>query len=114
GVGMLDFSKIESENTPFPFIQRVGNDGLERLLLGRLTEKICPVHWETTLESLRQDDNGVRAKLIGNGAHEDWRCRWIVGADGSKSKVRELLNIPLEGDRRTGRFFVADVEVRHA
>src|SRR5690606_36508824 len=110
----LDFSQLIAADTAFPFIQRVGQDDVERLLLDRLTEKVCPVAWETRLESLRQDDGGATATLVHNGKRQDWRCAWVIGADGQHSTLRGLLDIPLEGIGQVGDFFVADVEMQQA
>ncbi len=105
-----DFSKLVAADTAFPFIHGLGQDLVERLLLSRLTEKACPVAWETRLESLKQDDGGATATLVHNGKRQDWQCSWVIGADGQHSTVRGLLNIPLEGNGREQHFFVADVE----
>src|SRR5690606_23433317 len=68
--GTLDFSQLAAVDTAFPFIQRVGQDDIERLLLNRLTEKVLPVTWETRLESLIQDDSGATATLVHDGMRQ--------------------------------------------
>ena len=113
-MGLLDFSTLVVADTAFPFIQRVGQDGIARLLLSRLTENVCPVAWETCLESLRQDDAAATVTLVHKGRREHWRCRWVIGADGRQSTVRRLLNIPVEGSGPAQTFFVADVEIKQA
>ncbi|HWK58967.1 MAG TPA: FAD-dependent monooxygenase [Parapedobacter sp.] len=109
-----DFSRLVSANTAFPFIQCIGQDRVERLLLNWLAEKACPVAWETRLESLRQDDGGATATLVHNGTRQDWQCSWVIGADGQHSTLRGLLDIPLEGSGQVRHFFVADVETQQA
>lgn len=111
-LGKVDFARMENPDTAFPFLHIVGQDRTEKLLLARLTEKACPVDWETRLVSLRQDDNGVQVVLEHEGAAERWACRWLIGADGAGSMVRECLGIRFEGRRYDGRFFLADVVIR--
>jgi len=113
-LGTLDFSRLAATRTAFPFMHLVGQDKTEKLLLGRLTEKACPVTWESRLVSLTQDDRGATAELLHKGIRETWRCGWVIGADGQNSAVRDLLNISLERQRPDRTFFVADVEVCHA
>lgn len=113
-LGTFDFTRMAAAATAFPFIQRIGQDDIEKQLLDRLTERACPVEWETRLESLSQDDNGATVTTVHNGKRQDWRCAWVIGADGQHSSVRQLLNIPLEGDARKRNLFVADVEIKHA
>lgn len=112
--GILDFSKLPIADTAFPFIQCIDQGGIERLLLSRLTEKACPVEWDTCLESLRQDDREAMVTLIHQGKRRDWRCKWVIGADGQHSTLRRLLNIRSEGHERETTFFVADVEIKQA
>lgn len=113
-LGTFDFTRIAATRTAFPFIQRIGQDDIEKLLLDRLTERACPVEWETRLESLNQDDNGAIATIVHNGKRQDCRCAWVIGADGQDSTVRRLLNIPFEGETHRRNLFVADVEIKHA
>lgn len=104
-----DFSQVVAADTPFPFIQRVDQRQVERLLLNGLAEKVCPVAWETQLESLRQDDGGSTAILVNNGIRQHWQCSWVIGADGQHSTLRGLLDIPFDGNGDQWDFFVAEV-----
>jgi 2-polyprenyl-6-methoxyphenol hydroxylase-like FAD-dependent oxidoreductase len=48
---------------------------------------------------LDQDRNGVTvtAKEMDTGKHRKFRGRYMIGADGAHSRVRELLDIPFDG-----------------
>ncbi|MFC3197214.1 FAD-dependent monooxygenase [Parapedobacter deserti] len=110
-LGRVDFSMMENPTTPFPFIHLVGQEKTERLLIDRLTEHACPVGWETRLVSLLQDDRTATVELEKGGVIQRWKCKWIIGADGSKSTVRSCAGIPFEGRRYPGRFFLTDVQI---
>ena len=57
------------------------------------------VSFDTVLETLEQDADGVVATLTGkDGRREVVRCRYLVGADGARSTVRRLIGVRLEGD----------------
>lgn len=113
-LGVLDFTRMDTTRTAFPFIHRIKQTEIEKQLLTRLTENACPVGWETTLESLKQDDNGAIATVVTNGSRQNWQCSWVIGADGRHSTLRKELNISLEGARPERDLFVADVEIKHA
>lgn len=53
------------------------------------------------LLDFEQDAAGVTARLrnAGDGAEERVRTRWLVGADGGRSLVRETLGIAMQGQR---------------
>jgi 2-polyprenyl-6-methoxyphenol hydroxylase-like FAD-dependent oxidoreductase len=81
----------------------------ERLLLDRLTELGGNVIRPKVLASVAQDDDGVTA------AFEDGdviRARYVVGADGIHSIVREQAGIGFEGGVYEESFALADVRLR--
>lgn len=53
-----------------------------------------------------QDDEGVTARIVdtNTGAEESVRTKWIVGADGGNSTVRQALGIEMQGTRDMVRF----------
>lgn len=61
------------------------------------------------LVSFEQDADGVTARLTGNAVDERVRVRWVIGADGGRSFVRQALNIGFPGKTLGVRAIVADV-----
>ncbi|SEL43104.1 FAD-dependent oxidoreductase [Parapedobacter koreensis] len=110
-LGKLDFSQMDSPNTAFPFIHIIGQDKTEKLLIDRLTEKACPVRWETRLVSLQQDDNMASVELMHQNTIQKWECKWVIGADGTNSTVRDSIGVSFEGRSYNGYFFLADVQI---
>src|SRR3546814_2047924 len=54
--------------------------------------------WGTQLLSLKQDESGIEVGLrLADGSKETIRPRWVIGADGVRSRVRECLGIAYEG-----------------
>src|SRR3546814_3892279 len=55
--------------------------------------------WGTQLLSLKQDESGIEVGLrLADGSKETIRPRWVIGADGVRSRVRECLGIAYEGE----------------
>ena len=70
------------------------------ILMARVkTLPAVKVRTHTALESFRQDDAGVTARLadLATGASETVRARYLVGCDGPAGSVREALAIELGG-----------------
>jgi 2-polyprenyl-6-methoxyphenol hydroxylase-like FAD-dependent oxidoreductase len=102
----VDFSKLP---TDYPYSLMVPQATTERLLLDRLTELGGNVIRPKVLASVAQDDDGVTA------AFEDGdviRARYVVGADGIHSIVREQAGIGFEGGVYEESFALADVRLR--
>jgi 2-polyprenyl-6-methoxyphenol hydroxylase-like FAD-dependent oxidoreductase len=93
----------------------INQPGLERILRRRADEVGATVRAGLELVGFTEDADGVTATVrdIDTGAESDIRAKYLVGADGAHSKVRELLGIPLDGrgifSRSMTIYFHADV-----
>jgi 2-polyprenyl-6-methoxyphenol hydroxylase-like FAD-dependent oxidoreductase len=102
----VDFSTLP---TDYPYSLMVPQATTERLLLDRLTELGGTVIRPKTLTSVTQDAEGVTV------AFEDGdviRARYVVGADGIHSTVREQAGIGFQGDVYQESFTLADVRLQ--
>ena len=94
--------------TDYPYSLMVPQATTERLLLERLTELGGTVLRPKTLASLIQDADGVTATFDDG---ELIRARYVVGADGMHSIVREQAGIGFEGGAYQESFTLADVRL---
>ena len=102
----VDFSVLP---TDYPYSLMVPQATTERLLLERLTELGGTVLRPKTLASLIQDADGVTATFDDG---ELIRARYVVGADGMHSIVRQQAGIGFEGGAYQESFTLADVRLR--
>ncbi len=108
----LDFSDFGGRLSPFPFLLVFEQSKNERLLYEHLQRNSKEVRWQTELESLTQDADGVRAVLkAANGETQTVEARYQVGCDGASSPTRHLLGLRFEGSTHPRLFYVADVEM---
>ncbi|HZC26165.1 MAG TPA: FAD-dependent monooxygenase, partial [Actinopolymorphaceae bacterium] len=99
---VADFSWFEPP--PAPAGQSFAAGGLlaqwrlEEILRARLDSLGVVVEADRALHGLRQDDSGVRARVIdAAGAEHDIDAAYVVGADGPDSTVRRLVQIGVAG-----------------
>ena len=98
-------------STPFPFINFIGQDKIERLLLDFLeTKKVIP-EWNTELVDLEQNEHQAIATITSNGKKETITSDWIIGADGAHSKVRHSMSTRFLGGKYPNGFMLSDVDV---
>ncbi|MBP1817251.1 FAD-dependent monooxygenase [Mycobacterium sp. OAE908] len=102
----VDFSALP---TDYAYSLMVPQATTERLLLDRLTELGGTVVRPKRLASVRQDADGVTATFDDGDVI---RARYVVGADGIHSTVREQAGIGFEGDVYQESFTLADVRLR--
>lgn len=92
----------------FPYALMVSQAVTERVLLERLTELGGHVRRPLTLVDLVQDDTGVTA-ITQDGT--EIRARYLVGADGMHSTVRDQAGIGFPGGKYAESFSLADVRI---
>jgi 2-polyprenyl-6-methoxyphenol hydroxylase-like FAD-dependent oxidoreductase len=101
----IDFSGLP---TAYPYSLMVPQSTTERLLLERLLELGGTVVRPKTLTSVAQDADGVTATFDDGDVI---RARYLVGADGIHSTVREYAGIGFHGGQYEESFVLADVHL---
>lgn len=101
----VDFDRLP---TSYPYTLMISQAVTERMLLDRLIELGGRVVRPCELVGLEQKEDGVVA-LLGDGTRI--QGRWLVGADGSHSTVRERAGIGFSGGSYGESFVLADVHV---
>jgi 2-polyprenyl-6-methoxyphenol hydroxylase-like FAD-dependent oxidoreductase len=102
----VDFSVLPTE---YPYSLMVPQATTERLLLDRLTELGGTVIRPKTLTAVVQDADGVTATFDDGDVIG---ARYVVGADGMHSTVREQAGIGFAGGAYQESFTLADVRLR--
>src|SRR5256714_4210467 len=98
-VAELDFGVLK-DDTRHPFRVQCEQFRLNQVLAARLGR----VRFGAQVTAVEDDDNGVTVTVNGG---ERLRARYLIGADGGRSRVREALGIKLEGFTWPERFLVA-------
>jgi 3-(3-hydroxy-phenyl)propionate hydroxylase len=95
---LFDLSVIASD-TRYPFRLQCEQWKLCEMALGQAREEgLFEVLFGHRLDTFEQDDDTVTATVIDpSGEPVAIEARWLVAADGSRSRVRELLDLPFEG-----------------
>ncbi|MFD5467766.1 FAD-dependent oxidoreductase [Kitasatospora sp. NPDC127059] len=72
---------------------------LEPILLANAAERGSHVRFDTEFLSLEQDEHGVTALVLDRLKNERYtiRAKYLIGADGSNSRVAEQIGLPMEG-----------------
>ncbi len=99
--------EILRDETKFPFAVQTEQHKLVQMLLPRIAAfPGCSVALGTEVVDAVQDADGVRVTVRRDGEQAAIRCDWLVAADGGRSTIRKLLDIPFEGFTFPERFTV--------
>lgn len=76
-----------------------------------LKEPKIEVRWLNKLKNISQSDSGVSIKVNTPAGDYDLKSKYLVACDGSRSIVRNLLNLEMQGERFEERFLIADFKM---
>lgn len=107
----VDLGGLPWGDTRYPYWLSIPQFETERFLEERVGELGGAVAWNTSLHELEQDDDGVTATLRReDGGAETCRARWLLGADGGRSRTRELVGIAMQRESLNQTFVLADAK----
>ena len=98
--------------TRYPYTLMIPQNVTEGILLARLRELGGDVDRPRVFEDVQQDADGVSVTVTAEGRPaQTVRARYLVGADGMHSRVRERSGIGFTGDTYEQSFVLADVRM---
>ncbi|WP_035847183.1 FAD-dependent monooxygenase [Kitasatospora azatica] len=107
----LDLGKLPSR---FPFVLITPQSQTERLLQERALKAGATLLRDHELTALRQDAEGVTLEVATEEGSRQLRAKYVVGTDGVRSTVRELVGIPYPGESVVSSVLLADVRLERA
>jgi 2-polyprenyl-6-methoxyphenol hydroxylase-like FAD-dependent oxidoreductase len=106
GTSIKDIGRNLSQ---FPFLLMLEQSETEKLLLKYFNERGCNVERNVQFKSFKEDKTGITTELImPDGSGETVVSKYLIGADGSRSAIRNFLKIPFEGKRYPKPIFILD------
>ncbi len=103
---------ITSVASPYPFILSLPQAETERLLIEQLGTFGIEVERATTLMTLQQNNETVRATLKhDDGREEVFETSWLLGCDGAHSASRHALGMEFSGAQYDESFILADLRI---
>jgi 2-polyprenyl-6-methoxyphenol hydroxylase-like FAD-dependent oxidoreductase len=99
--------------TKFPHLLMLEQSQTESILIDFLNEHKYHVDRQTELKSFSQNYDGISAILkLPDGSDETITAKYLVGADGAHSVVREQSQIPFGGKTYEQSLFVLDCKAK--
>nr|QIS94335.1 Tjp7 [Symphyonema bifilamentata 97.28] len=95
---------IDGYSSPYGTPVMIGQNRIERILSDHLVQAGRSVERGITFTGLHQNTDYVEATVEGNGKHETVHCRFLVGCDGNKSRVRNAIGLSIHPERLERRF----------
>lgn len=116
GVGRHAWSAVPLDRigrglTRYPGIHILEQHANEQILASRLEAQGRPVHWNTRMTSIAQDDERVQVAVTQpDGSTGGYSARYVIAADGASSPTRGQLGIGFSGATNAKVFYVVDAQ----
>lgn len=94
----LDMSVLRPEDTPYPYNLHLGQHDVAAVILRHLLRRHgAAVRWGHRVTGVVPADAGVTVTVDAGGEEKQFSARWLVGADGASSAVRQSLGLAFDG-----------------
>lgn len=113
GGARIDLTHLDS---PYRFAMITPQTNVDRALAGYAIAQGADIRRGVEVIGLDQDAEGVTVTARAHGDNESrhtWRARYLVGADGAHSTVRELAGADFSGKTILSSIVLADVKLIH-
>jgi len=97
--------------TRYNYLLMLPRDVIQRILAEALAEAGGEVRWGCMVESLTETAKGIHASLVTSQGKQVLNARYVIGADGMNSLVRETAGIEFSGGSHEESFVLADVSM---
>ncbi len=102
---------FDSLPTRYNFLLMLPQDSTERILNEALTDAGGAVRWGCTVEKLVETSGRIHASIATGQGKKVINARYVIGADGMHSLVRETVGIEFAGGSHEQSFILADVDM---
>ncbi|MGH3858374.1 FAD-dependent monooxygenase [Actinokineospora sp.] len=92
-------------NTPQNIVEQILEDQAAR-------EPLVDLRYGHTVVAFAQDDDGVTLSVDTPSGRVDFRGTHCIAADGARSTVRKLLDLPFEGRSFDDKFLITDIRAK--
>ncbi|MFC9554657.1 FAD-dependent monooxygenase [Rhodococcus sp. NPDC056960] len=107
---VLHFEMAHGEHDVRGPMVNVSQSEIEQIMTDTLLEHpLITFHWSSSVAGVLRSDDDVTLDIDTAFGTRRLRARWVVAADGGRSRMRELAGIRLQGNSYQGNYVIADI-----
>ncbi len=115
GRQILEFEMAHDENEKYLPMYNLQQQYIERYLWDAIDRSdLIEQRWCSKVVGLEDDaDGAVRISIEDPNGSYDCHADWVLAADGSRSRLRGMRGLRLNGSNFEGKYVIADVKMEH-
>lgn len=107
---VLHFQMRNAEHDVRPPMINVSQSEFEQIMVDTIeANPLITLHWSASIAGVLRADDEVTLEVDCAAGKRHLRARWVVAADGGRSRMRELAGLRLQGNNYDGRYVIADI-----
>ncbi|MFF5988325.1 FAD-dependent monooxygenase [Prauserella flavalba] len=107
---VLRFAMPYAAHAVRPPMVNVSQSELEQVMVEAIEDQpLISLYWGAEVVACGQDDEEVRLDVSTAAGTRRLRARWVVAADGGRSRLRSLLGLRMTGTSYEGSYVIADI-----
>lgn len=100
------------EGVSYPYILHIGQDVLAKIAMEHAKKLNVDVKFGHKFVDYTDTDEGVTAQVEGPDGRLEIKAKWLIGADGASSVVREKMDVSFDGFTWPLRFVAANIHAK--
>ena len=93
-----------------PPMINVSQSEFEQIMVDTIEKNpLITLHWQASIAGILRGEDEVTLEVDTAEGKRHLRARWVVAADGGRSRMRELAGLRLQGTSYEGRYVIADI-----
>src|SRR6478735_8752917 len=107
---VLHFQMRNADHDVRPPMVNVSQSEFEQIMVDTIeANPLITLHWAASIAGVLRSDDEVTLEVDTADGTRHLRARWVVAADGGRSRMRELAGIRMQGNSYQGNYVIADI-----
>lgn len=107
------YNLVDARGQRFPAFINLQQYYVEEYLVDAVAgEANAEIRWKNEVVAVTPAEDHVRVRVRTPDGEYDLICDWLIAADGSKSRIRDMLGLRCEGQTFHDHFLISDIRMK--
>jgi 2-polyprenyl-6-methoxyphenol hydroxylase-like FAD-dependent oxidoreductase len=107
----MPIDDIGDTDSPYSFVLMLPQSHIEKIMIEHLAKAGINIERNSELTGITQADESVTVTINQQGQARQFNAKYVIGADGAHSKVRDVLGLSFAGSAYPQNFMLADCKI---
>ena len=109
---VFELKMPDNDNEKYKPMTNLQQSILEEILIKECLKQKIEIRWNNQITDILKNDNNVQLEVKSLKKKYKITSKFLLAADGAKSKIRENLGLKLEGESYSGNYLISDIKIK--